>query len=336
MSRLRRSLALSAAALAAAAPAGAAAAPPGATLVSALAGPPKPSFLAHVRAGEMGGVILVGRWTPAELTATTAQIHAAGCTAGRPLLVLVDQEGGFARRLTWADPRHSEGELGDLGAAATRAEAAAAAIALRRAGIDIDLAPVADTLGPGGFLRGRSFGTDVGLVGSLAVAYVQALQAGRVAATAKHFPGLGTARSSTDDQVVSVWTSPLEPFERAVAAGVKLVMVSSASYPHLDTSGAPAVFSRPIVTELLRDRMGFTGVVVSDALDAPAAARTPDAPARALAAGVDLLLYTGSSAAHAAFVQLSRDAARSSAVRANVARASARIRALERWLGRTC
>jgi beta-N-acetylhexosaminidase len=331
--RLRYWLALSAA-LAAAAPA--AAAPPGATIVSALAGPPKPFFLARIRAGEMGGVILVGRWTPAEFAATTAQLHAAGCSIGRPLLVLVDQEGGFARRLTWAQPRHSEGELGVLGTSETRTEASGAARALRQAGVDVDLAPVADTLGPGGFLRGRAFGSDSALVGALAVTYLQALQAGGVAATAKHFPGLGAARTSTDDHVVSVWTTPLTPFERAVAAGVKLVMVSSASYPHLDTSLTPAVFSRPIVTDLLRRRMGFRGVVVSDALDAPAAARMPDAPGRALAAGVDLLLYTGSSAAHAAYVQLSRDAAESSAVRANVARAVARIRALERWLGRGC
>jgi beta-N-acetylhexosaminidase len=331
---LRHWLALSAAALAAAAPA--AAAPPGSTIVSAVAGPPKPSFLARIRAGEMAGVILVGRWAPAELTAATAQIHAAGCAAGRPLLVLVDQEGGFARRLTWADPRHTEGALGELGLGATRAEAAAAAGALRRAGIDVDLAPVADTLGPGGFLRSRSFGSDPALVGSFAVAYLRALQAGGVAATVKHFPGLGAARESTDDHVVSVWTSPLAPFARAVAAGVKLVMVSSASYPHLDTSGTPAVFSRPIVTDLLRRRIGFTGVAVTDALDAPAAAQTRDAPGRALAAGIDLLLYTGSSAAHAAYLQLAHDAAGSAAVRANIARAAAHVRALRQWLRRSC
>jgi beta-N-acetylhexosaminidase len=305
-------------------------------IVSALAGPPKASFLARIQAGEMGGVILVGRWTPAEFAATTAKLHTAGCAIGRPLLVLVDQEGGFARRLTWAQPRHSEGELGRLGVAATRAEASGAASALRRAGVDVDLAPVADTLGPGGFLRSRAFGGSASLVGSLAVAYLQALQSGGVAATAKHFPGLGSARTSTDDHVVAVGTTPLLPFERAVAAGVKLVMVSSATYPHLDTSGTPAVFSRPIVTDLLRRRLHFGGVVVTDALDAPAAARMPHAPARALAAGVDLLLYTGSAAAHAGYVQLVHDAAESSAVRTNVARSVARIRALESWLGRGC
>jgi beta-N-acetylhexosaminidase len=332
--RLPRWLAPSCAALIAASPA--AAASPGATIVSALAGPPKASFLARVHAGEIGGVILVGRWTPAEMSATTTQLHDAGCAIGRPLLILVDQEGGFARRLTWAQPDNSEGELGHLGIGRTDREARRAAVQLRHAGIDVDLAPVTDTLVPGGFLHGRSFGSDQALVGALAVTYVRALQAGGVAATAKHFPGLGAARQNTDGAVVTVWKTQLEPFIQAVDAGVKLVMVSSASYPRLDTTGTPAMFSRPIVTTLLRQRMGFRGVVVTDALDAPAAARTPDAPARALAAGVDLLLYTGSGAAHSAYIQLERDAQTSATVRANVTRAVARVHTLERWLGRTC
>ncbi len=113
-------------------------------------------------------------------------------------------------------------------------------------------------------------------------------------------------------------------------------MVSNAAYPALDSSGAPAVFSRPIVTGLLRGTFGFRGVVVSDALDAPAPARTSHAPARALAAGVDLLLYTSGSAAHAGYVQLAADARASAAVRADAARATARVHTLERWLGRTC
>jgi len=332
--RLPRWLAPSCAALIAAAPASAAS--PGATIVSALAGPPKPSFLARVHAGEIGGVILVGQWRPAEMRSTTAQLHAAGCAIGRPLLVLVDQEGGFARRLTWAQPDNSEGELGHLGIGETDLEARQAAVQLRQTGIDVDLAPVTDTLGPRGFLRGRSFGSDPALVGELAVTYVRALQRNGVAATAKHFPGLGSATQNTDDSVVTVWKTELEPFIQAVNAGVKLVMVSSAAYPRLDTSGTPAMFSRPIVTTLLRQRMGFKGVVVTDALDAPAAARTPDAPARALAAGVDLLLYTGSGAARSAYIELARDARTSATVRADIARAVTRIDALERWLGRSC
>jgi beta-N-acetylhexosaminidase len=325
----------SAAALVLAGPA-AAAVPAGETIVSALAGPPKAAFLARIRAGEMGGVILVGRWKPAEFAAVTRTLHATSCEIGRPLLILVDQEGGFARRLTWAAPWHSAGELGHLGVAETQREAAATATALRSAGVDVDLAPVTDTLGRGGFLRGRSFGSDPSLVARLATTFIRTLQAGGVAATAKHFPGLGAAKQNTDDRVVSVRKTQLAPFQSAINAGAKLVMVSSAAYPKLDASGTPAVFSHTIVSDLLRRSLGFRGVVVTDALDAPAAAHTPNAPARALAAGVDLLLYTSGSTAHRGYEELAAAAHRTAATRTQLTRAVAHIRALKSWLGRTC
>jgi beta-N-acetylhexosaminidase len=334
--RLPRWLAPSAAALALALAAPAAAAPAGETIVGALAGPPKPSFLAKIRAGELGGVILVGSWQPTEMRRTTARLHAAGCEIGRPLLVLVDQEGGYARRLTWAAPAQTARELGLLGEARTRAAARATAAALRNAGVDVDLAPVADTLVPGGFLRSRSFGTEAGAVGRLAAAFVDGLQSAGVAATAKHFPGLGASRRNTDDHVVRLQRSQLGPFRAAIDAGVKLVMVASAAFPRLDPRGTPAVFSRPIVTGLLRGTLGFDGVVVTDALDAPAPARTPHAAARALAAGVDLLLYTSGSTAHAAYEELSQDIRTTPSLGPHLARAVANIRALKAWLGLTC
>lgn len=334
MQLLPRWLLGSAAALVLAGPA--AAAPAGETIVSALAGPPSPTFLARIRAGEMGGVILTHRWTPAEFSATTAKLHAVSCEIGRPLLVFVDQEGGVIRRLTWAPPFHSARELGRLGVEQTQTEAAAAASALRRAGVDVDLAPVADTLGPGGFLGDRSFGSNPSVVAQLAATFIRAMQAGRVAATAKHFPGLGAARRSTDDALVSVRTTPLAPFRGAIAAGARLVMVSNASYPKLDPSGTPAVFSHSIVSGLLRGTLGFRGAVISDALNAPAPYRTPDAPGRALAAGVDILLYTDSAQAHFGYNELTADAQRSAATRAQLTRAVAHIRALRAWLGRTC
>jgi beta-N-acetylhexosaminidase len=173
-------------------------------------------------------------------------------------------------------------------------------------------------------------------VGRLAATFVHALQSQRIAATVKHFPGLGTAHRSTDDFKVSLAATELGPFRTAIAAGPKLVMVSNASYPALDSTGAAAVFSQPIVTDLLRGSFGFRGVVVSDALDAPVPYAMPHAPMRALAAGVDLLLYTSGSTAHAAYVQLAADARASAAVRADIARAAAHVYALERWLRRTC
>jgi len=195
---------------------------------------------------------------------------------------------------------------------------------------------VTDTLAPGGFLKSRSFGSDADRVGALAAAFVRGLQSQRIAATVKHFPGLGTARRSTDDYAVSLAATELAPFSTAIATRPQLVMVSNASYPALDGTRTAAVFSRPIVTGLLRGSFGFRGVVVTDALDAPVPLKVPHAPVRALAAGVDLLLYTSGSTAHAAYVQLAGDAHANRAVRANVARASARLAALRRWLGRTC
>jgi beta-N-acetylhexosaminidase len=310
----------------------------GETVMTALAGPPRSSFLAQVRNGEVGGVILVGHWaSSAQMADVTRTLQAAACERGTPLLLAVDQEGGPMRRMPWAAPAESARTLGLRGAARTQHEAHSAAAALRRAGIAIDFAPVADTrLSPANFLGSRVFSADPGMVGRLAAAFVRGLQAGRVAATAKHFPGLGAATENTDDHVVRVQRVRLQPFRDAIAAGVRLVMMSNASYPHLDPSGRPAVFSRTIVTKLLRGSLGFDGVVVTDALDAPTPNATPHAPARAIGAGVDLLLYTSGSAARRGYESLLADASRSAPLRAQLTAAVERIRALKGWLGTSC
>jgi beta-N-acetylhexosaminidase len=321
----------------------AAAAPPlhrvvGQVVMTALAEPPQESFLARVRNGDAGGVILVGRWSSsAQMAAVSRRLKAAACEGGSPLLLAVDQEGGPMRRLPWASPADAARSLGSLGAVHTETEAGATAAALRRAGIDIDFAPVADTrLTPRSFLGTRTFSSDPLLVARLAAAFVRGLQSGHVAATAKHFPGLGDATANTDEHFVSVRRVRLQPFRSAIAAGVKLMMMSSASYPALDPSGRPAVFSHAIVTDLLRGELGFDGVVVTDAFDAPTPAATPHAPARAIAAGVDLLLYTSGSAARQGYASLLRDAQASPQLREQVAAAAARVQALKDWLGAGC
>ena len=169
-------------------------------------------------------------------------------------------------------------------------------------------------------------------------AFVRGLQTAGVAATAKHFPGLGSATASTDDRPVTIGrgkaflTARLAPFRAAISNGVKLVMVASASYPALDPSGTPALFSRPIVTDLLRGTLGFDGVVVTDALDTPALRSQADVPGRAIAAGVDLLLYSHEGPAELGYAQLLRDAKASPALRADLAASAARIAALKTWL----
>ena len=304
-----------------------------------LRGQPTPALLARIAAGQAGGVILLGNgWTSAAATRiAVTQVQQAACRRGRPLLVAVDQEGGSVRRLRWAPPTLAAAGMTTPATALSQSHAAAAA--MRDAGIGIDLAPVADVLSTTrSFLGTRSFGTDPAAVARLVRSFASGLQSDHVAATAKHFPGLGSATASTDDRAVTITRSAaflearLAPFE----TGTKLVMVSNASYPALDPSGSPAVFSHAIVTDLLRGRLGFDGVVVTDALDAGAVAHVAHAPSRALAAGVDLLLYSKTAASEAAYTSLVHDAAESPTVRAELAAAVQRLDALEVWLGLSC
>jgi beta-N-acetylhexosaminidase len=291
----------------------------GRVLIGAFSGTtPSAAFLARVRRGEMGGVILFGG--NVESAAQTARLvttlrRAAAAGRNPRLLVMVDQEGGAVRRLRWAPPSSSAAAMGRLlSPPQVRREGERAGRALHSLGIDIDLAPVADVPeSSASFLRSRAFGRDPQRVASLASAFAQGLQSAGVAATAKHFPGLGAAGANTDVQRVVVTASrtrllrDLLPFERTIDGGVRLVMVSSAVYSPLDPSGTPALFSRPIVQGLLRGRLGFEGIVVTDSMDAPGA-KAPNAPARALRAGVDLLLYTSEASSAAAFRTLVTEA----------------------------
>jgi beta-N-acetylhexosaminidase len=313
----------------------------GASVVGAFAGSsPPPSFLARIRRGELGGVILYGDnvRSDAQLARTITALRRAAARGGNPyLLILVDQEGGTARRLGSAPPSASARTMGSWSPARVRQEGLLTGRALRAGGIDVDLAPVADVpVSPASFLGSRAFSLHRSIVASRAAAFATGVQAGGVAATAKHFPGLGAARANTDTANVVISTGrtrllgDLLPFERAIDTGVKLVMVSNAAYPALDRSRTPALFSATIVTGLLRDRLGFDGVVISDSMDAPAARRQP--PERAIDAGVDLLLYTSARSSAVGFKQLLAAARRDRLVRTRLGQAHGRVAALTRWL----
>ena len=304
---------------------------------------PSADLLERVRGGEVGGVILFGEniRSPAAVATLVRKLQQVASAGGNPpLLVAVDQEGGQVRRLPDGPPSASAARLGQtLDAAGVAAEGRRTGAYLHRLGLSVDLAPVADVADARtSFLGSRVFGNDPDLVARLAPAFAGGLQRAHVAATAKHFPGLGTAPANTDVARVVVRTRRgelqrrLRPFRAAVASGVKLVMVSNASYPALDATGAPALFSRPIVGNLLRGRLGFGGVVITDALGAPAPRATAHAPARALAAGVDVLLYTSEAESRAGFADLLASARSSAAVRSHLAAADARIAALKAWL----
>jgi len=217
-----------------------------------------------------------------------------------PLLVMVDQEGGLVKRMSGA-PTASAKQMGARGAAFSARQGRRTAANLRDLGINVDLAPVLDVARPDGVIAEteRSFGSSAARVSDTAVPFAKALQAGGVAATGKHFPGFGAARENTDFSVERIDLSKRElravdekPYGAFEAAGGKLVMLSTAVYPAF--SNDPAAFTRAIATGELRNRLGFEGVTITDALETPAVeafggtARVAVAGARA---GADLLLF---------------------------------------------
>jgi beta-N-acetylhexosaminidase len=247
----------------------------------------------------VGGVFLAGRstQTAAALHATIDQFQARGAGPyGTRLLIAVDQEGGSVQTLSGADFPHIDSAVrqGLLPSAQLRAQTEAWAQRLAAAGVNIDLAPVADTVpaalgddNPPIGAFDRQYGSDPQQVAADIAVVVSAVQSSDVLATLKHFPGLGRVTKNTDtsadavDDVATVDDPYLEPFRSGIRAGAQAVMISSASYPQLD-SGSPAVFSDRVITELLRGRLGFTGLVISDDLGDAVAVRAVAAGDRAV------------------------------------------------------
>jgi beta-N-acetylhexosaminidase len=305
---------------------------------------PDAALLARVRAGEVGGVILFGSniGTTSVLSAAIAALQAAAAAGGNPpLLIAVDQEGGPVRRLAAGPPDLSATAMGRLGSAAKAgSEGAATGSYLKALGINVDLAPVLDTATrASGWLGHRTFSPNPRVTAKLGTTFLAGVQrGGGVAATAKHFPGLGTAPVSTDTHHVLISTPKMKldaellPFERAIAAGVKLVMVSNAGYSAYDAADVPAVLSRPIVTGLLREKLGFDGVVISDAMEAPGPSSRPGAPVLAIAAGVDVLLYTNEADSSAAYARIVSAVRNGTLPIGDLTASAARIAALKSWI----
>jgi beta-N-acetylhexosaminidase len=256
----------------------------------------------------VGGVLLTGRSRSgvAAVAARTGALQRA-VTGRVGLLVAADQEGGQVQTLTGpgftAIP--TAVEQGRWSTAKLTDAAAGWGGELKAAGVNLDLAPVSDVLsaqlGPSNLAVGvsrRTFGTEPAAVGSGVLAFSDGLSRAGVAAAVKHFPGLGQVRANTDhtanvrDTTTDADSPWLEPFRRAITAGVPVVMVSSAVYTRIDAT-QPAAFSRPVVTDLLRTQLGFAGVVISDDLGRAVAVAAVPAAQRAVrfvAAGGDLVL----------------------------------------------
>jgi beta-N-acetylhexosaminidase len=270
---------------------------------------PPASLLAAIRAGEAGGVIFFGPniSSTSQLRAVIDELQRASLASPlhTRLLMFTDQEGGEVRRLPGA-PILSERQIGAAAnpvAAAGSAGAGAGAV-LRGVGINVNLAPVLDVYRqPGNFIDEfqRSYSSNPRTVAELGAAFISAQQRLGVAATAKHFPGLGSAsrQQNTDIGPVTL-RSPLstlravdeQPYVSAITAGVKLVMTSWAVYPALDPR-LPAGLSPAVIQGELRRRLGFDGVTITDGIEAGALVRFGTVGNRAVlasSAGADLIL----------------------------------------------
>jgi beta-N-acetylhexosaminidase len=255
---------------------------------------PSAAFLQRVQTGQMGGVVLFAdNFGAAGPRVLIAKLQAAAESGHQPpLLIAIDQEGGIVKRLGGAPtlkPRQMKAP------ATAEAQGEATARNLRSVGVNVDLAPVLD-VGRGGFITPRTFGPTPSVVAARGAAFAAGLARGGVMATAKHFPGLGYARVTTDKRATTVSASVDQlnvdwvPFTRAIDGGIPIVMLSTAVYPALG-SKLPAAISANVVSDLRR--LGFDGAIVTDALDSPAVnafMSTSQAAVRAIAAGDDLVL----------------------------------------------
>jgi len=246
-------------------------------------------------------------------------------------LVCVDQEGGEVRILPFAPPARSAPE--QVASGLVREDAVAAGDALRAAGVNVTLGPVADLpTVDGAALAGRAFGDSLDLVVPAVADAIAGWHEAGVATTVKHFPGLGGATVNTDDGPATVdrtrrqLEDDLAPFAQAVGARTEFVMASHATYPALDPDRI-ASQSPAIIDGLLREELGYDGVVMTDSLEAAAVQAVADVEEAAIAsaeAGVDLILTTGRgsySRVHAALLSRARqDAAFRDRVRASASR----------------
>src|SRR3954466_8046344 len=258
----------------------------------------RPAIDAALKLG-VGGFILFGG--PSEHVATlTEDLHSKSRV---PLLIGADLERGAGQQFageTALPPLAAIASLQDL--QAIRRAAAVTAREARALGINWIYAPDCDLdIEPNNPIIGtRSFGADPDRVGEYAAAWIDACQAEGVLACAKHFPGHGRTTVDSHKELPRVEESgdtlretDLVPFRRAIERGVASVMTAHVAFPAFDASGAPATLSRPILTDLLRKEMDFTGLVVTDALimEGVLGGGEPEAVVNALRAGCDCLLY---------------------------------------------
>jgi beta-N-acetylhexosaminidase len=291
----------------------------------------------------LGGVLLfAGNITgPDQLRALTADLRAHN----PDVLIAADEEGGAVTRVEARTGSSYPGNAA-LGAiddtALTRRVAASIGAMLAEGGVNVDLAPDVDVdSNPANPIIGvRSFGADADRVAAHTAAFVEGIQSHLVAACAKHFPGHG--RTDTDSHLAlpvvgaslqQLRDTDLVPFQAAVRAGVQCVMTAHVVFPEIDT--VPATISRRFLTGVLREELGFDGVIVTDALEMAAigdSEASAEGAVAALAAGADLLCLPGEWAAQRQARDTLASAVRRGVVSSTrVQESAARVRALAAW-----
>jgi beta-N-acetylhexosaminidase len=292
-----------------------------------------PAYVRRIlRKGQASGAILFkdNITDPQQLKRLTRQLRSG---AKETPIVSTDQEGGVIRNVVWAPPQNAQANQ------VANRDARQAAKALKAAGINVSLAPVADVPSVANAAMGtRAFSRDPGQAAAKTKAAVEGWIAGGVAPTAKHFPGLGGTTVNTDRGSTSIPKAPtsadLEPFKAAIAARVPLIMSSHARYPALDQERIASQSSKVLQT-LLRDQLHFEGVVMTDSIEAAAAratGSTEQVAVRSIRAGNDIVLTTGRGSWIRVYRALMREARSSVAFRKRVKDAAARVLALQRTL----
>lgn len=313
---------------------------------------PSPEILDALRRFQPAGVTLYRSLnvdTPAQVRRLTQALQRAAQKAGLPLLLIAaDQEGGQLMAVGQGSTQFPGNmALGATGSAdLARRSGEAIGRELAAMGINVNYAPVCDVLANlhNPSIGVRSFGSDPSLVARLGAALVEGLQSAGVAATAKHFPGLGA--TSTDSHfatpliqhdIEQLRQADLRPFEAAIRVGARIVMAGHVAVPALSMSpDLPATFSPAILQSLLRQEMGFEGVIISDALDMGPVGQGMGLVIDAIAAataGVDLFLFGPTNREWQGIVPGLLQAVRRGLLGADALQASAgRVLALKRWL----
>lgn len=222
-----------------------------------------------------------------------------------PVFLAVDEEGGSVSRVAGAGLADDVGDMSEIGSTCDpeKAKEAGTTIGtyLSQFGFNVDFAPVADVVSAENAVIGnRSFGSDPNVVGTMVAAEVQGLQESGVSACLKHFPGIGDTTTDThDEKAVSEKTledmqqTDLPAFQSGIDAGADFVMVSHMSLPNVIGDDTPCSLSGAVINDLLRNQLGYNGIVITDALDMSAITdsySSAEAAVKAIEAGADMLL----------------------------------------------